>query len=246
MSRPPSRRSYGWIGWLIAGAVVGGLTWHELSKPRPPAPPPTDGTITRDAAPHLPADAPTPADAPPPAPLYTVTEALDDVAAAPLKLIGTGKWPGLETYHACAYQNDRVIVVNVYCSAREAPAVDVIVMSRTRGRVSIYAEAGVEISTVSRADYIDFTLAVGPVFSEPVPATSYAALRAWEQRHYDAMMPTCAAQRGGTQCAPKLAAGLAAWSADADPFIAAPPPAWYKLVKAFHARAVRDSQHRSE
>ena len=62
--------------------------------------------VERDAAVPMVADAPTAV------PLYTITEALDDVAASPLEFIGTGAWFGNASIHACAYRNTRVIVVN--------------------------------------------------------------------------------------------------------------------------------------
>lgn len=175
------------------------------------------------------------------APLYTVTEALEDVLASPLKFIGRGEWFGNASIHACAYRNARVIAVNVYCTAKETPALSLVVLSPTRGRVVIYAEADGAISTLSRADYFTFRVEVEPPLeADPFkPTFTYAELRAWDERRYEASEGACwYADAEG--CSGGLEPQLAAWSPSAKSLIAEPPATWYRLTKDLHAMAVRD------
>ena len=94
--------------------------------------------------------------------LYPLEEALKDALSSPWKHLGTGPWHGNYRAHACAYRNDRVIVVNVYCTLKEPEAFRLDVYSPTRGWVRIYAEAKVPVSTVRRRDYFSFTAEAQP------------------------------------------------------------------------------------
>src|SRR5689334_4119758 len=73
--------------------------------------------------------------------LYPADEAVRDALSGPWQYVGTGQWPGIRRMYACAFRNERVLVVNVYCGVKETPAFRVDVYSPTRGRVRIYAEA---------------------------------------------------------------------------------------------------------
>ena len=86
------------------------------------------------------------------------------------------------------YRNDRVFVVNAYCTLKEPNAFRLDVYSPTRGVVSIYAEAKVPISTVRRREYFSFNAETQP---PPRPKTgvpplaltmSFAALQRYERR----------------------------------------------------------------
>ena len=79
--------------------------------------------------------------------LYPLDEALRDALSGPWEHLGTGPWYGNARAPACAYRNGRVLVVNVYCTTKEAQAFRLDVYSPTRGLVSIYAEAKVPAST---------------------------------------------------------------------------------------------------
>ena len=94
--------------------------------------------------------------------LYPLDAALQDALAGPWEHLGTGPWHGNARAHACAYRNDRVIVVNVYCTSKEPQAFRLDVYSPTRGWVRIYAEAKVPVSTVRRRDYFSFTAEAQP------------------------------------------------------------------------------------
>src|SRR4051812_40256554 len=90
-----------------------------------------------------PVPAPPPPIVPPPQPtgVYSLGEALEDALSGPWTYLGTGPWTGNQRVKACAYRNERVLVVNVYCTIKEVKAFRVDVFSPTRGRVRIYAEA---------------------------------------------------------------------------------------------------------
>ena len=69
--------------------------------------------------------------------LYDADEALRDVLSGELQHVGTGRWPGVERSRACAFRNERVLIVNVYCTLNETPALRLEVYSPERGRVRI-------------------------------------------------------------------------------------------------------------
>jgi hypothetical protein len=200
--------------------------------------PASDALVSLDAA--APFDAPAAANA-----LYTIPEALDDLAASPLAFIGTGEWFGNASIHACAYRNDRVIVVNVYCTRKETPALGLIVLSPARGRVRIYVEDDAAISTLKRKDYQTFRAEAQPPLDADPPRLdfTYAELNAWEERRYHAGQGACWLESGYGDCSDRLAvdaSGRAAWSASTKTFLADPPESWYALTKDLHGRATRD------
>jgi hypothetical protein len=249
--------------WLLLAGVVGAVIWFDpVGRRRRDADGSGSDIATRNAplarveADAFVADAAVVAerdveipriDAPPRAPLYTITEALEDVAASPLEFIGTGEWFGNASIHACAYRNARVIVVNEYCTANEMPALGLIVISPTRGRLKIYAEADAAISTLTRADYQTFNAEVQPPL-QCEPATlefSYAELNAWEERRYNSHEGACWYANAEESCSGGLLPQLEAWTESAKPFISEPPASWYRLIKDLHARVSRDLRRKS-
>lgn len=167
--------------------------------------------------------------------LYAADEALRDALSRPLQYLGTGRWPGSSRMHACAYRNDRVLVVDVYCSLEETQAFRVEVYSPERGRVRIYAESGGPVSARTRPDYFTFTAE-----SEPPPSAgaglpplslnmSFDELRAYERKRYDAFLPAC---YGGQELSRTLGGCLGALTAEA--------PVWAEQNRAFLERANDD------
>ncbi len=246
----------------MAAGAVGALIYFDPAKRERPAPvdvspvpvsrvpvatpdASTQVEVAPDAAP-IAIDVGSAIDAEPaeaPAPLYTVTEALEDIAAGPLVSVGTGEWFGNFSIHGCAYRNARVIVVNVYCTVKEQTALGLVVLSPTRGRVMIYAEGSAPISTVKRSDYFAFRIEVQP--TDPAAPLAlditYADLRAWDERRYHSRLGSCWA--GNDEgCSNGLEPRLAAWTPSANEFLETPPDAFYRLAKDLHARAVRDSR----
>lgn len=203
------------------------------------------------AVPTSPAPAPPPPvyapPAPPPSGLQPLAQAVKDALSGPLVHIGTGPWPGNHRAHACAYRNDRVIVVNVYCTLKETKAFRVDLLSPVHGRVRIYAEASAPISTVRRPDYFTFT---GEVQPSPPPGSgipplaftmSFPDLQAYEERRYAQFLPTCF---GGVEihrpqggCLRDLESQAAEWARTNGPFLENPPEEWYRLVGELRALA---------
>jgi hypothetical protein len=180
--------------------------------------------------------------------LYALDEALTDALSGPLEHIGSGSWWGLFRINVCAYKNDRVIVVNVYCTSKEMKAFSIVVFSRTRGRVVIYAEADAPISTLTKADYFTFKAESEPI-SDKIPrlsmAWTQAELAAWDKQRYHTWIPAC---YGGVElrkpqggCLQTLAPHHAAWKQRNQPFLDDPPDDWYRIVRELRARAPRDS-----
>jgi hypothetical protein len=179
--------------------------------------------------------------------LYPVDEALRDVLSGELVYMGTGHWPGIERSYACAFRNQRILVVNTYCTLKEAPAFRLDVYSPERGRVSIYAEARGGVSTHDRTNYFIFTAASAPAPGpetriQPVAlAMSYQDLQRHERERYGAFLPSCYGgmrhdQKEGT-CFGPLAPEATAWAARNRAFLEHASDDWYRVVRAMRALA---------
>ena len=236
--------------WLVAAGGVATLIYVDPAQGcAKHSAPPTDASrvVTPDAAiVEAVVDATVPAEvavvdalaeAPPAEPLYTVTEAFEDIASGPLEFIGTGEWYGNFSIHGCAYRNKRVIVAYQYCTMKEQPALGLTVISPTKGRINIYAESEGPISTRTRADYFSFRIEGERPFEGIELSTTYADLRAWDERRYNAHVGVCWYENG-VDCSNGAAPGD--WGESAKAFIDEPPAEFYRLAKDLHARAVRD------
>jgi hypothetical protein len=220
-------------------AVVFALGCAQVTAPEPPVPEPVP----------VPAPLPPPpvVQVPEPTGVYGLDEALKDALSGPLTHVGTGSWPGNQRVKACAYRNERVLVVNVYCTIKEVKAFRVDVFSPTRGRVRIYAEGKAPVSTVTRRDYFTFT---GE--SEPPPgprarlpavtlAMSFGELHDYDGRRYQAFLPSCyggvenSRRQGG--CLRSLARHASEWAEANRSFLREPPDDWYRIVRELRALA---------
>lgn len=220
-------------GLVIACVLMG--CWREAKKPPP---------IVVDERPPLTAQPKRDTD------LYALDEALADVYSGPLEHIGTGPWFGLFRINACAYRNQRVVVVNIYCTTKEMKAFSIVVFSPTRGRVMIYAEAEKPISQLRRPDYFTFKAESSPPGDSSLPrlslAWSYKQLTAWDEKRYYKWIPGCF---GGVEirnpqggCLKALAAHAPVWKERNRAFLDTPPDDWYRVVRDMRARAVRDGK----
>jgi len=179
--------------------------------------------------------------------LYSAQEALLDVLSGELQYIGTGRWPGVERLRACAFRNQRVLVVNAYCSLHETQAFRVEVYSPQRGRVRIYAETSGVVSSRPRADYFTFMVESSPpaAAAARLPALTlalpYEDLRRYEQQRYEAYLPGC---YGGEQndrpvggCLGELAPEYTEWSAKHSAFLEQANQEWYMVIRKLRALA---------
>ena len=180
---------------------------------------------------------------PPPLPrtnLYGPDEALADVLSSPLEYLGTGRWPGIERSFTCVFRNARVFVVNAYCTPTEAPAARFDVYSPERGYARLYAEANGPISMRDRALYFSFVAsaeappdaqALGPV----ALSMSFDELKDYEQKRYDAYLPTCYAGEQNEQpvkgCLGALSSQTEAWEAEHRDFLARASSNWYRVLR---------------
>jgi len=190
--------------------------------------------------------------APPRAPgtaLYAPDEALADVLSGELQYLGTGRWPGIERSFACAFRNQRVVVVSAYCTVTEAQAFRIDVYSPERGRVRIYAEGKRPVSARQRADYFPFTAEseppAGPKTRVPPLALtmSFQQLQDYDQQRYDAYLPGCyGGQQHGEKvggCLGALASGAEQWTARNRAFLEQASADWYRVVRELRAQAAR-------
>jgi hypothetical protein len=185
--------------------------------------------------------------------LYSAQAALRDVLSGELEYVGTGSWPGVERLRACAFRNQRVVVVNTYCSLYEQPAFRMEVYSPERGRVRIYAETQGTVSARQRRDYFTFMVESSPppsaaarlpVLSLQVP---YEELRRYEQQRYEAFLPGCFAgeqNRGWTSgCLGALSVRESEWAADNRAFLENANADWYLVVQKLRTLAARYGVH---
>lgn len=176
--------------------------------------------------------------------LYSLDEAVADALASPLVFIGKGGWPGLFKVLSCAYRNDRVIVVDTYCTERERKSFEVRIFSPTRGLVSIYAEAKVPISTLARQDYLTFSSTTFPPAALPLPLSlSYEELVGYAEAHGRLRLRICSGGMQGARplgCEKQLAAYEPDFVARNAPFLKEPPDRWYQLVRHLVAERKRN------
>jgi hypothetical protein len=181
--------------------------------------------------------------------LYSAQGALADVLSGELEYIGTGRWPGVERLRACAFRNQRVLVVNAYCSFSEQAAFRLEVFSPERGRVRIYAETKGVVSTRQRGDYFTFMVegSPPPAIAAQIPALTlqmpFEDLRRYEQQRYDAFLPSCFAgeqnQRAVGGCLGALASRQGEWAAENGPFLDHANDDWYQVVHKLRELATR-------
>jgi hypothetical protein len=186
---------------------------------------------------------------PAPSSLYAADEALRDALSGPWEYVGTGPWPGNRRAHACAFRNERVLVVNAYCTTSDVQAFRVDVFSPRRGRVRIYAESSGAVSAHARREYFTFMAE-----SEPPPgpearlpalslSMSFPELRDYDEKRYAAFLPAC---YGGTQlnedrggCLGALAPRASEWAKQNRTFLAYASDDWHRVVREMRALAVR-------
>lgn len=236
----------------IAASVAWLLACNEpLAPPGGKAPPkvtPRDASaevkaVSLDAtvAPPVDAAAP-PVDAAPPVTFYAIGDALADAKASPLKRLGIGAWPGNYSIKGCIYKNDRVFVVDVYCTYKEQVAFSVIVIHPTKGEVRIYAEANDPISTVERSAYFTFNAdSYAPDAPPPdLKTATFDQVTAWQDefdKHWRVQGAVYPCGTDMTNCADPT------WLAPAKDFIESPGDDWRWVVDQLRNRAQHDGKY---
>jgi hypothetical protein len=235
---------------------VGRRTHSGLAPADAAATPPIDAAAVEPAVLDASTDAPidaqidapneaqidAPIDAAAARPLYTITEALDDIAASPLEYIGTGPWFGNDSIKACAYRNTNVLVAYDYCTGREQVALGLHVISPTRGSLHVYVEAPKPISTLVRSDYLIFKI-VGYPPTDPPPRLgfTYNELDGWhERRNTTDLAGVCWVSVDNAGCSPSMTDRLEAWKPSTKAFLDEPPSRWFALVRNLRTRTLRD------
>jgi hypothetical protein len=179
--------------------------------------------------------------------LYSPQEALSDALSGELKYIGTGRWPGVERSRACAFHNQRVVIVNAYCTLNETQAFRIDVYSPERGRVRIYAETRGAVSARERRDYFTFMVESSPApASEALPPLTlgmpYEALRSYEQQRYAAFLPSCYGGKQNEQnvvgCLGSLRPKANEWVAQNSAFLERANEDWYRVIRQLRGLAL--------
>lgn len=224
------------VPWLLTTAMclTACVEARQLTRPRD------------DAQPSLSARRPS---APRRQGLYTAEEALQDALSGHWEYLGTGPWPGIDRAHACVFKNNRVLIVNVYCTVTETQAFRIDVYSPDRGRVRIYAESSAPVSKRERSEYFTFTAESEPPPGPEVslaPLTlgmSFQELRDYDRRRYEAFLPVC---YGGEQfsqhlggCLGSLSGHVDEWSRRNGAFLRNANADWYRLVHDMRSLATR-------
>jgi hypothetical protein len=192
---------------------------------------------------------------PTPAPrgLYSAEEALRDVLSGELEYIGTGRWPGVERSRACAFRNQRVVIVNAYCTLDEVNAFRIDVYSPERGRVRIYAETRGAVTAARRRDYFTFMVEGSPPPNSAARlprltlAMPYEALSRYEQQRYEAYLPGCFGgeknEQSANGCLGELAPRHGEWAARNRAFLDRASDDWYRVIRQMRGLAARYGAH---
>ena len=178
--------------------------------------------------------------------LYTAKEAIGDVMSSPLEFIGTGEWYGEAPLPPCAYKNNRVLVIDGYCTTnREITTFSILVFSKTKGYLKMYAytqETKKPISKIRRDLYTDFYITSQPppvsgAIKEPLSFDmGYRELARYNGKRagvYD--LPAC---WEGIRHDPKSGCNREmpsryrpAFAKEHALFVNDPPELWYRFVK---------------
>ncbi|HYH97341.1 hypothetical protein [Hyalangium sp.] len=190
-------------------------------------------------------------DPPSAAPLYPPAEALADAVSGPLRHVGTTLWYGRFAIPSCIYRNEKVFVINSYCTLKEINRTGVIVIHPERGVVALKAR-GVQdkpVSTLRRAQYSEWGVSSTDGQRGLTLDASADALVAWEERrHRYYRNPGCGAGQAGSsskmrgKCAEKMPEFEAWWQGVYPLILEAPPESWYALVKDLRQRARKDGK----
>jgi hypothetical protein len=179
--------------------------------------------------------------------LYGADEALSDVLSSPWQYVGTGPWPGISRMYACAFYNERVVLVNVYCGSSERHAFRLEVYSPARGHARLYAETRGPLSASRAQDYFTFMVeSEPPLRAVPLPrggTLTFEALRRYEEQRYGAYQPACfigrELSRARNGCLGTLAAEEPAFRGQNRAFIAQGSSAFERVIRELGRLAQR-------
>jgi len=206
-----------------------------IGAPVPAQPVPATGGVVAEPTPPT-----------PPAPsvddLYPVEAAVADVLSSPLTYIGL---VGENAHIECGYRNERVVVIDAYCKGFPK-AFGVTVLSPTRGRVKIFAEARAPITKVKKSGYVVFSAeSEGPntVVTPPLSLDmTFDAVVAYNLARARRNLPGCVREFQGAKvregCSKQL--DLGAFIARDGSFVENPPQAWYELVQRIADERTKD------
>ena len=200
------------------------------------------------------AEGPAPLPATREAPVYTVTEALDDVLSGPLEFVGHFASPGLFQVLACAYRNDKVLVIDERCLPDARGRMTLHIYAPDVGRLVLWGRTadGAPLQSMSPSSYESFGVASYPPAPVGVEPAIRIGMSAVEMREHQEAMRTLGSERRrqgipqepacwhssdqAPQCDRPNGSDFAASAAS---FVASPPSAWAQLLETMmNARRV--------
>jgi len=177
-------------------------------------------------------------------PLYPPEEALADALSSPLRLISLRQTDPNDVPE-CAYRNQKVLVLNAYCTTREIQATGITIIHPERGHVHLYAEAKEPISKLTREDYDNWKFST----HDPLPGArldmTFEELLQHDDRRQRLRDHACYA---GIQMSPNGACWKktpefeAWWATLYKPLLKNPPARWNELIRVLRKRAVKDGK----
>jgi hypothetical protein len=178
--------------------------------------------------------------------LYPPDEALADALASPLKHLGTGVWPGRYKIPSCVYRNEKVLVLDSFCTIREMNPTTVWIFHPERG-IAIFSatgDRGALVSQVKRNQYEQWTFASLDPYPGMDLTFGFEELTDWEKRRSVFSRGSCSAALVTTSptratCSFKTPEIEEWWQGYYRPMLDEAPTGWYELIKRLRKLAPR-------
>ncbi len=172
---------------------------------------------------------------------FTPELAVNLALSSPLQRVKRGMFKN-DTIQSCLYRNQNVLVVDGYCTNKEAGVVQVVIYSLDLGRVSIYSEPGTAPSNVRRDAYRNEQWSVSwrlPKVENFCSGSSLSEVNDFEfVETFDNLClsnrESCLAAFRDTKnvyCKGFKSDAATEWVSNANEFWDNPPEQWYTLIK---------------
>jgi hypothetical protein len=166
---------------------------------------------------------------------YTPQQALADVLSSPLEFVGKGLLYGYQSIESCLFRNDKVLVLDGYCTKTEVGAADLIVYSmELKQALQIHAESNGNFTPISQTNpakyppnywYADLR-ETGPDIHLEISFSAFADLY---QNMAQNQAPDCLVSAQFSTCAgnPSYTQD---WLSEAESFRKSPGKSWHQVL----------------